>query len=122
MSTTSKAKNPSNSYAQPFSHSAQIFPDQLYSPEFVANLAGVHKQTVYQSIKGTRIVPLPVVTRLGRLIRFRGSHILNWLDLMAGIIPASNVVTNEKQVEEAQVFKRRGRPPLQAKTLAEVVA
>jgi predicted DNA-binding transcriptional regulator AlpA len=122
MRTTSQAKDLSGTYVLPLSHSAQILPDQLYSPEYVANLAGVHKQTVYQSIKGTRIVPLPIVTRLGRLIRFRGSHILNWLDLMAGITPDSNAVTHEKQVEQAHVIKRRGRPPLQPKTLVEVAA
>lgn len=120
MRTTSKAKDPLNSNALPFSHSTQIFPDQLYSPEYVANLAGIHKQTVYQSLKGTRIVPLPTVTRLGRLIRFRGAHILAWLDLMAGITPEPSH-TQESPVQSQQP-KKRGRPSLQPRRMLEVAA
>jgi predicted DNA-binding transcriptional regulator AlpA len=99
---------------------ARVYPDQLYTPEFVANLAGIHKQTVYQSIKGTRIVPLPTVTRLGRLIRFRGAHILVWLDLMAGITSEPSY-TRETPVQSQQP-KKRGRPPLQPRRMQEVAA
>lgn len=95
---------------------ARISHDQLYSPEYVAKLVGVHKQTVYQSIKGTRIVPLPTVTRLGRLIRFRGAHILAWLDLMAGIVPEPSHVS--EPITRAENTKRRGRPPMQPKVAA----
>jgi len=100
--------------------SNSLCPHKLYSPDFVANLAGVHKQTIYLAIKGSRDLPLPVVTRLGRTIRFRGAHIVSWLDQIAGVTPAKSSAENEKVISQSS--KRRGRPPLQPKVLAEEAA
>lgn len=91
---------------------SRVYPDQLYDADFVANLFGIHKQTVYKSIKGTRVVPLPKVTLLGRLIRFRGAHILACLDEMAGITPAEPSHNQAEQVPTFKTIRRRGRPPL----------
>lgn len=73
----------------------QIEPYRLYDAQFVADLAGVSRRVVYDAAKNKRKISVPLVTRLYEEeqaddqgpIRFRGQHILEWLDRRAGIQP-----------------------------------
>lgn len=82
----------------------QIEPYRLYDAQFVADLAGVSRRVVYDSAADKRSVDMPAVTRLAKnVIRFRGQHILEWLDRAAGIEADEPVA-----IERAK--RGRGRP------------
>lgn len=85
----------------------QIEPYRLYDAQFVADLAGVVRRVVYDAIKNKRGIRMPRVTRLGDdeqgPIRFRGQHILQWLDSTAGVETVEPVA-----IEPAK--RGRGRP------------
>lgn len=82
----------------------RIEPYRLYDAQFVADLAGVSRRVVYDSAADKRSVNMPAVTRLAKnVIRFRGQHILEWLDRAAGIEAV-------KPVEIEPVKRGRGRP------------
>lgn len=89
-----------------------IEPMRLYDAQFVADIAGVSRRVVYDAVKYKRSIRMPVVTRLshtdaGGIIRFRGQHILDWLDQSAGIESVASVVATS----DARPVKRsRGRP------------
>ena len=80
---------------------------RLYNVEFIAALLGVHQGSVYQSLAGRKSVPLPVATRLGRGIRFKGRDILVFL---------GEDLTPPTAREARDPIARRGpgRPRLQA--------
>lgn len=84
----------------------QIEPYRLYDAQFVADLAGVSRRVVYDSAADKRSVDMPAVTRLAKnVIRFRGQHILEWLDRAAGIEAAEPVA-----IEPESTKRGRGRP------------
>jgi predicted DNA-binding transcriptional regulator AlpA len=56
-----------------------IEPARLYDVRFVADLVGVTPRTVYQSMVGSKKMPLPTPIKLGRSVRFSGQHIIEFL-------------------------------------------
>lgn len=92
----------------------QIETYRLYEAQFVADLAGISRRVVYDAAKNKRKISIPVVTRLYEYedpdddqgpIRFRGQHILEWLDRRAGIQPQT-----VEPVAIEPVKRGRGRP------------
>ncbi|WP_157354445.1 helix-turn-helix domain-containing protein [Thauera sp. 28] len=59
-------------------HAGKWTVEQLLTPETLANLLGIAKQTIYNrhSVGGD----LPRVTKLGKLLRFRPSDVEAWLE------------------------------------------
>lgn len=82
--------------------------EQLFTPESLANYLGLSRQTIYN--RHSTGGDLPLLIRIGRLIRFHPRDVEYWLELQR-----SKQKPVSLSVERAP--KRRGRP-----TKAEQVA
>ena len=92
-------------------HQMPIDPNRYYGAPFVADLLGIHKSTLYQSLGGYKRVPLPKATRLGRAVRFFGQHIIEF-NAARGCVAQ----TIAPSVAEVVVPRRQpGRPRRQAR-------
>ncbi|MCY1167892.1 hypothetical protein D9M73_78680 [compost metagenome] len=92
-----------------------INPLALYSvPFFAREIAHIHPVTVYQSLAGLKSFPLPVATKIGRTVRFKGDAILAWRDALptygAASIPAATKITSTHTLTSTAGKNRRGRP------------
>lgn len=91
-----------------------IEPNRLYDTLFVANLAGLSVGSIRKVSAGFRLSPrIPKVTRLGAgCLRFRGQHILDWLDDPIGNSQQQAQAPQQASpVVEHADRPRRGRPP-----------
>ncbi|WP_421955143.1 hypothetical protein [Polaromonas sp.] len=92
-----------------------INPLALYSvPFFAREIAHIHPVTVYQSLAGLKNFPLPVATKIGRTVRFKGDAILAWRDALptygAASVPAVTKIASINPLASMAEKKRRGRP------------
>lgn len=93
----------------------EINPLALYSvPFFAREIAHIHPVTVYQSLAGLKSFPLPVATKIGRSVRFKGEAILTWRDALptygAAAVPAATEIASIHALTSTTGKKRRGRP------------
>ena len=80
---------------------------ELLTPETLASLLGLSKQTIYN--RHSTGGDLPPVTKLGRLLRFRVSDVEAWLqDKKEAIHDCGPAASFPEQQPPAP--KRRGRP------------
>lgn len=95
--------------------------DRLLTVEEVSPILQIPASSVYKILSGERSFPLPQAIRLGRFWRFKESAVERFI--------AELGVTQEEVVAEVapsnsahQEKRKRGRPPLQPRKLAEVAA
>jgi predicted DNA-binding transcriptional regulator AlpA len=79
--------------------------------KFVAELLGIGQHAIYQSLRGQGKIPLPRVTRIGKLIRFQDRHIEEFLDHRAGVAaPALQAGCEAPAVTPSRNSGKPGRP------------
>ena len=86
---------------------------QLIDSKQLAALAGIGLQSIRQaaSDKTGKRIKLPVITRVGGLVRFRIDHVKQWLDEAAGTGLAHPSLAQARiDCGQTELKRKRGRP------------
>lgn len=86
--------------------------DPLLTIEELASILKIHKNTIYKSLTGSRLMPLPVAIKLGRFWRFRARDVAAFLAGLGGGGGSGEEI--QAVVMQVETVKRGpGRPRLE---------
>jgi excisionase family DNA binding protein len=83
--------------------------EPLLTIEELASILKIHKNTIYKSLTGARLMPLPVAVKLGRFWRFRARDVSAFLMGLGG---GGEEITAPVVQAEATIKRGQGRPRL----------
>jgi excisionase family DNA binding protein len=83
--------------------------EPLLTIEELASILKIHKNTIYKSLTGARLMPLPIAVKLGRFWRFRVSDVAAFLRGLGG---GGGDIQTAPMVQAETVKRGPGRPRL----------